>query len=238
MAPISKETSVKKLTNDGTGGATAMDVNPGTGTVPSYPTATGSGSKYDESNAKTNLDYTRSQTETEKSIGDMLVDKSSLAMTLLYGNKVTDEGKMSQVFIDDLIKGVSKATGVPANNISVTKLKIAPPEVQIEPVSEKVRKLFDTYGFFALMVLLIIGLMIAAIPRKKTEEFDDETIALTPATASGPRFIVPEQRLRMYLKLNLEERSEIKKQIDKFVKQKPDAVAQLLRNWLSDEWDG
>ena len=37
--------------------------------------------------------------------------------------------------------------------------------------------------------------------------------------------------------IEMEERSEIKKQIDKFVRQKPDAVAQLLRNWLSDDWD-
>ncbi len=32
--------------------------------------------------------------------------------------------------------------------------------------------------------------------------------------------------------------SEFKKQIEKFVDEKPEAVAQLLRNWLSDEWEG
>ena len=31
--------------------------------------------------------------------------------------------------------------------------------------------------------------------------------------------------------------SEVKKQIDKFVKHKPEAVAQLLRNWLADDWN-
>ena len=33
------------------------------------------------------------------------------------------------------------------------------------------------------------------------------------------------------------EESEIKKQIDKFVDEKPEAVASLLRNWLSEEWE-
>ena len=37
--------------------------------------------------------------------------------------------------------------------------------------------------------------------------------------------------------ISTEEQSEIKRQIDKFVAQKPDAVAQLLRNWLSEDWD-
>jgi flagellar M-ring protein FliF len=31
--------------------------------------------------------------------------------------------------------------------------------------------------------------------------------------------------------------SELKKQIDKFVDEKPEAAAQLLRNWLSEDWD-
>jgi flagellar M-ring protein FliF len=53
--------------------------------------------------------------------------------------------------------------------------------------------------------------------------------------ATGPRFVIPEEE--PVPEIELEERSEIKKQIDKFVRQKPDAVAQLLRNWLSDDWD-
>ena len=41
----------------------------------------------------------------------------------------------------------------------------------------------------------------------------------------------------MLPEIEIEEKSEVKKQIDKFVKKKPEAVAQLLRNWLADEWD-
>ncbi len=35
----------------------------------------------------------------------------------------------------------------------------------------------------------------------------------------------------------LSEGSEVKQQIDKFVRKRPDAVAQLLRNWLTDDWN-
>lgn len=33
------------------------------------------------------------------------------------------------------------------------------------------------------------------------------------------------------------EESEVKKQIDKFIDEKPEAAAQLLRNWLTEEWE-
>ena len=38
--------------------------------------------------------------------------------------------------------------------------------------------------------------------------------------------------------IELKENLETKRQIDKFVDEKPEAVANLLRNWLSDEdWE-
>jgi flagellar M-ring protein FliF len=35
----------------------------------------------------------------------------------------------------------------------------------------------------------------------------------------------------------LGDNDELKQQIEKFVAAKPDAVAQLLRNWLTEDWD-
>jgi len=37
--------------------------------------------------------------------------------------------------------------------------------------------------------------------------------------------------------IEMGETDELKQQIDKFVQAKPDAVAQLLRNWLTEDWD-
>jgi len=31
--------------------------------------------------------------------------------------------------------------------------------------------------------------------------------------------------------------SNVKEQIDKFAKEKPESVAQLLRNWLNEDWE-
>ena len=37
--------------------------------------------------------------------------------------------------------------------------------------------------------------------------------------------------------IDLQEKSEIRKAIEKFVDENPEAVALLLRNWLNDGWD-
>ena len=37
--------------------------------------------------------------------------------------------------------------------------------------------------------------------------------------------------------IDLEEKSETRKAIEKFVDENPEAVALLLRNWLNDDWD-
>jgi len=36
--------------------------------------------------------------------------------------------------------------------------------------------------------------------------------------------------------IDVEEKSETRKLIEKFVDEQPEAAAQLLRNWLSEDW--
>jgi flagellar M-ring protein FliF len=86
------------------------------------------------------------------------------------------------------------------------------------------------------MLLLIVGMLVIAIPRKKKQPQLQLSAANMDAAIAAPKFLVPEVE-EPIPEIATEERSEIKKQLEKFVKQKPDAVAQLLRNWLSDDWD-
>ena len=37
--------------------------------------------------------------------------------------------------------------------------------------------------------------------------------------------------------IDFDDRSEARKMIEKFVDEKPEAVAQLLRNWLNEDWE-
>lgn len=234
-AVISSSISEEKVKNGTPGGEPGTDSNPGTGNATAYMTGDNeTGSEYSNVQKDINYGYDETLKEHEKATGKMIPEDSGLAISLWYGNKVTDDSGMDEDFINSVKTAASAATGIPVKNISVNKLKLARQETAEETTYDRLRELISDYGFFALILLLIIGMIIASIPRKKHEE--QEAAALVQATG-GTNFVVPEPQEELP-EIELEERSEIKKQIEKFVKQKPDAVAQLLRNWLSDDWNG
>jgi len=78
-------------------------------------------------------------------------------------------------------------------------------------------------------------MLILMIPRRKVVEEEPEP-ELEPAYA-GPQFVVPDKHRTGLPDLEFAVNDELKEQIDKFAEAKPEAVAQLLRNWLTDEWD-
>ena len=84
---------------------------------------------------------------------------------------------------------------------------------------------------------MVIALVIVALPRKKKDK------EMEPVLATGTEEIVVPSKFNVEVKqeplpeIEIEERSEVKKQLEKFVKQKPEAVAQLLRNWLTEDYE-
>lgn len=237
-ALISSETTDETVKNGTANGQPGLQSNPGTSATPSYPTGSSGNSDYSNKTAKNNFGYDETIKDQEKATGKLIPQESSLAISLWYGKKISDDTKLDNNFITGIKQAASTATGIPAANISVNKLKLAQPDVVKTTLNDRIKQIISDYGFFALMLFLIIGMLIMAIPKKKREEQPEFAEALAAAAGpGGPKFVVPEHD-EPIPEIDLEERSEIKKQIDKFVKQKPDAVAQLLRNWLSDEWDG
>jgi len=237
-AVISRKDSKETLTNGNAAAAPGTPTNPGTGTVPSYQTGNGTNSNYDKSDLTENYDYTKRQTDVEKSLGDMLPEKSTGAITLLYGDKVKDSAGLTPEFLQQIKDIASSATGIPASNFSVSTLQVSPETVTPPTINENVSEFIQKYGLFGLLMLLTIGIIIALIPRKKRVIVQQPALAEVAATAGGTQFAFRKEEPDIELpELQLDESSEVKKQIDKFVKQNPDAVAQLLRNWLADDWD-
>lgn len=230
-AVVSEERNSEELENGTENGATGMDANPGTGDVTTYPIDGGGSSSYESKSEIINRIFTETLTAEEKAIGTMNFVESSMTVALWYGNRVADDSKLTTEFMDQFKLGLSNATGIPIEKITVDKQKLAPQEVEVVPVGEKIKQLFEDYGFFALLIILIIALMLSVRPKKNAEP------ELVPelATAGGPKFIVTDEQ--EIPEISFEEHSEVKKQIERFVRQKPESVAQLLRNWLSDEWD-
>lgn len=230
-AVISSRTSEETVKNADEGGEPGIGSNPGDANAPSYQTGGGSGSDYSNVQEEINYGYDETLKEHEKATGKLIPEESGIAISLWYGRKIEDDSKIGDDFIGGVKTAVSTATGIPERNITVNKMKLMPQEVIEKTTGEKINEFIRNYGFFVLMLLLIVGLVIIGIPRRKEHE------RVQAAIPGGPRFVVPEEE-ELLPEIALEEKSEIKKQIDKFVKQKPDSVAQLLRNWLSDDWNG
>lgn len=229
-AIVSREIIRENLVNESPGGQPGMDTNPGA--APGYPTGTGEGSSYDKSHIRENFLWTQTETSIERSVGTINYDDSSLTVTLWYGERVTDAENLSDDFIDSFRTGVSSATGVPAERIAINTLRIDPPEQITESVMVIVREIIDSYGYFILMLILVLGLVIALLGKKKENE--DADLLSNNGVAAIKQMNINEEEVE---EINLEEKSEFKKQINKFVKEKPDSVAQLLRNWLTEDWE-
>jgi len=232
---VTRETSSETVRNAAAAGEPGLGTNPGTEDPATYQTGQGNDSAYSKKTSSEYFEYTRTTTDTEKAVGVYDPQNSTMTVTLWYGQVVKDDSKLTDELINGIKADVSKATGIPVENISVNKYKLTEPQEVQPEFAEKLKEFLDDYGFFILMLALIAGLIITIIPsrlRNKVPEADLQELA----AAGGPDINMIEEK-EVIEEISIEEKSEFKKQIDRFVKQKPDVVAQLLRSWLSDDWE-
>ena len=83
-----------------------------------------------------------------------------------------------------------------------------------------------------VLVVLIVGLLIfvvfkSAAPMKVAEMEPELSVEQLLATTKENQSLDD---------IEFSEKSETRKMIEKFVDENPEAVANLLRNWLNDEW--
>jgi len=108
---------------------------------------------------------------------------------------------------------------------------LASTKVTYKNTFETLRDLISEYGLFIIIFLLILGMILTIILSKKhSMEPEGGTIGMTTTISE----VLDTENLP---EIELKEKSEIMRQIDKFIKEKPEAVAQLLRSWLSEDWN-
>ncbi len=233
---VSNETLKETLTNGTAGSVPGTDTNPTAGS--GYVTGGAGTSDYTKDHSVPNRVFNEKNTDSVKALGQLVPEKSSMSITLWYGKRIADAAALTADYLDGIRASAAAATGVPAASISVSVQKLAPEAPVTVTMTETLARLFDQFGFYAFMLLLLVIMAIALVPRKA--KLPKGAIAaaggLEPALAGAGGIEIPLSQAPLP-DISTEEQSEIKKQIDKFVAQKPDAVAQLLRNWLSEDWD-
>mgnify|MGYP000976891558 FL=1 len=231
-AVLNEETLEETLINGNAGDIPGTDTNP-QGTM-TYQIGGDGNSQYNKNHTVREYLYNQTNEQKEKAVGNLISEQSTMSISLWYGKNIKTADGLTPEYLEEVRQSASAATGVPVENIAVSVQKLAaetPPEVTL---MDTVSELFDQFGFYVLMLILLVVMAITAMPRKKTKPVEVQTAVLE--TAAAGEGTAP-QASELIQDINLQEESELKKQIDKFVQDNPDSVAQLLRNWLAEDWE-
>ncbi len=128
---------------------------------------------------------------------------------------------------EDLYSLVSKGTGIPEENIEIITY-----DVYNYIAREEVARDWTFYLQILLAVILIAFLLFVVFrgmaPVEVTELEPELSVEQLLATTKENQSLED---------VEFSEQSETRRMIEKFFEENPEAVAQLLRNWLNEDWD-
>ena len=172
---------------------------------------------------------------------------SSLSLTAISYRVIKEEDAKSQGLLDgitwdqykaandaytkmdvdqDFYSLVSTATGIPAEAITIMAYEV-PQFIDKEGASEEQISI----AVSVILVLLILAILAFVIIRSMMagkEVQKEEELSVESLLQSTPDETVED--------IELESKSETRKMIEKFVDENPEAAANLLRNWLNEDW--
>jgi len=119
------------------------------------------------------------------------------------------------------------ATGIPVDNITITAYRVYN---FIPTVPQEINWSLYLEIFLAV---LIVALLIYVVFRGMRAE---EVVELEPEL-SVEQLLATTKENQSLEDVEFSEKSEIRKLIEKFFDENPEAVAQLLRNWLNEDWE-
>lgn len=147
---------------------------------------------------------------------------------MTFDEFIAQNSERTQIDVsDEEIAVLSQGTGVDPARISIMAYEV--PKFVEKPDTTK------TIADYLMVILavLIIALLIYVVirgtaPVKVSEEEPELSVEQLLATTKENQSLDD---------IEFSDKSETRKMIEKFVDENPEAVAQLLRNWLNDEWD-
>ena len=227
------------------GGVPGTDTN---GEDTTYVMETGDGAGY--SVAEESRDYLPSEKITDRSTPPGTIDygASSIGITashfVIYKeNDLKAQGLLDGITFEefmlqnsDMVKKdvdeemfalVANATGIPIANVSIVAY-----DVPIFQAKEGLDMSPSNIAQIALIVLILalLGVVVfSTLKKEKVEEPQEVELSVDSLLETTKE----NQQLE---DIERESKSEIRVLVEKFVDENPDASAQLLRNWLNEEW--
>ncbi len=131
---------------------------------------------------------------------------------------------------DDIKKAVATGSGIDSKDISILAYD------QYTFFDREVTKSADSWFILQIVLaVLIAGVLLFILIRSARPVAVEET---EPELSVEDMLATTKQQQNDNIEeIDLQEKSETRKAIEKFVDENPEAVALLLRNWLNEEWD-
>lgn len=153
---------------------------------------------------------------------DGTLDKMTWDQFISQNNKIS-----TTTVSTDEINLISAATGVSANKITVLAYNV-PQFVSSTKSSNGISNYLMIILTVLIIALLIFVILRGASPLAAEDEEPELSVEQLLATTKENQSLDD---------IEFSDKSETRKMIEKFVDENPEAVAQLLRNWLNDEWE-
>ena len=209
------------------GSVPGTDANQGTGAT---ITSSGSGGTYTKTDITSNYQLNEERKEKVKGLGNIDPDKSSITVSLNYG--IEFQEAPSDETIDNITKMVNTATGISLDRITIASFKITP------KVEEEIKVPIDWAGMLSkyapyLTAIIIILILVVFILKLKSGDSLGGNFVSAGASDAGAVFnaTVGDDDDDTTIK-ELDNNSEVKQQINKFIEKQPDIAAGMLRNWI------
>lgn len=190
-------------------------------------------------------------TTTTTDPGAIIYDTSSLGVTFIKNIVYNEEQCEALGYLDNMtweefksqntepvslqvdqnwIDLISSGTGVPADNISV--LAYQRPYFEDAPESAVLKTV--TFWVQIALAAVILGLLTFVVIRSARPLTVEEK---EPELSVEEMLATTKENQPALDDIDIQEKSETRKAIEKFVDENPEAVALLLRNWLNDGWE-
>ncbi|WP_054738608.1 flagellar M-ring protein FliF C-terminal domain-containing protein [Cellulosilyticum ruminicola] len=244
---ITQENTMSSSSNstDESGGEPGTATNGGD--VTNYVQDDNSGTSSSKDNQK-EITYAPNVKETQyqKNMGDIDLEKSSIAVNVIR-NKIYREEEITPTLVgttwaefkaqngnqqaftieQGVVDAIKAATGI--QTVSVNGYEI-PKFIDQEAYAISIK---DYLMYIVLALIFIVGALAIVMRFRK----HDNEVEVEPELEVEEMLKTAKEEVELE-EIELKETLETKRQIDKFVDEKPEAVANLLRNWITEEdWE-
>lgn len=159
---------------------------------------------------------------------DTMRELGQLEDTTFEEFKANNSARVRTDVDEDFYQAVANATGFPVENVSIIAYEV--PIFQYSSGSG--RTAADYFQILlAVLIFALLGYVVFRSTRKEQVQELEPELSVESLLASTRE---PESDME---DINYTEKSEARMLIERFVDEKPEAVASLLRNWLNEDWD-